>query len=196
LLLKWNLMTELENYIHHHLSISPNDCGKVAGLFRTETIEKGGYFLQYGKQCNKLSFIQDGILRVYLNVNDKEVTQWIGTAGYFMTDAHAFLFRYPSRFNIQALTDTRLFTIDYEQYLTLGKLVPKWNEFEKLFIGKCFVMLENRVLDLISISAEERYQKLFEQNRQLFNQVPLQYLASMLGMTPETFSRIRRKMVS
>ena len=105
-------------------------------------------------------------------------------------------FHQPSRFNIQALTDTRLFTIDYEGYLTLGKLVPKWHEFEKLFTGKCFMMLENRILDLISMTAQERYQKLFDYDRKLFNQVPMQYLASMLGMTPETFSRIRRKVVS
>jgi hypothetical protein len=97
---------------------------------------------------------------------------------------------------MQALTDMRLFTIDYEAYVMMGKLVPKWHEFEKLFMGKCFMMLESRVLDFISMTTEERYQKLFDQNRELFNQVPLQYLASMLGMTPETFSRIRRKLVS
>jgi CRP-like cAMP-binding protein len=106
------------------------------------------------------------------------------------------MFRNPSRFNIQALTDTRLFSIDHEEYLAMGKLIPKWHEFEKLFMGKCFVMLENRVFDLISLSAEERYHKLFDQNREIFNQVPVQFLASMLGMTPETFSRIRRKMIS
>jgi CRP-like cAMP-binding protein len=78
----------------------------------------------------------------------------------------------------------------------IGKVVPKWNDFEKLFVSKCFVMLENRVFDFISLTAEERYKKLFDTNRELFNQVPLQYLASMLGMTPETFSRIRRKMIS
>jgi hypothetical protein len=97
---------------------------------------------------------------------------------------------------MQALTDVQLYTIDIEQYTTLGKLVPRWNEFEKLFIGKCFVTLENRVFDLIALSAEARYQKLFEHNRELFTQVPLQYLASMLGMTPETLSRIRRKTLS
>lgn len=189
-------MTELENYIHHHFAISLNDCQKVSGLFKTETLEKGDYFLNSEKYCNKLSFIHEGILRVYVNLPDKEVTQWIGTARYFLTDLHSFLYRNPSRFNIQALTDTRLFTIDYEGYLAMGKLIPKWHEFEKLLMGKCFVMLENRVFDLISMTAEERYQKLFEQNRELFNQVPLQYLASMLGMTPEMFSRIRRKMIS
>jgi CRP-like cAMP-binding protein len=189
-------MTELESYIHHHFSITLDDCQKVSGLFKVETIDKGSYFLRAGKYCNKLSFIQEGILRVYVNLPDKEVTQWIGTAGYFMTDLHAFMYRNPSRFNIQALTDTRLFSIDYEEYLAMGKLVPKWHEVEKLFMGKCFVMLENRVFDLISMSAEERYQKLFDQNAELFNQVPLQYLASMLGMTPETFSRIRKRMIS
>ena len=54
--------------------------------------------------------------------------------------------------------------------------------------------MESRVFDLISLSAEERYKRLFDQNRELLNQVPLQYIASMLGMTPETFSRIRKKL--
>jgi CRP-like cAMP-binding protein len=189
-------MTDLENYIHHHFAISPDDCQKVSGLFTTERINKGDYFLRSGKYCNKLSFIHEGILRVYVNLPQKEVTQWIGTAGYFLTDLHSFMYRTPSRFNIQSLTDIHLFTIDYEDYLVMGKLIPKWHEFEKLLMSKCFVMLENRVFDLIAMSAKERYQKLFDQNPELFNQVPLQYLASMLGMTPETFSRIRRKMVS
>jgi CRP-like cAMP-binding protein len=189
-------MNELESYIHHHFGISPADCQRVSGLFKTETLERGDYFLRSGKFCDKLSFIESGILRVYVNLPERDVTQWIGTAGFFVTDVQGFMFRNPSRFNMQALTEMRLFSITYEGYLTMGKLVPKWHEFEKMFMGKCFVMLENRIFDFISMTAEERYQQLFDQNRELFNQVPLQYLASMLGMTPETFSRIRRKLVS
>lgn len=189
-------MTELESYIHHHFSIALDDCQKVSGLFKAETITKGSYWLRSGKHCNKLSFIQEGILRVYVDLPDKEITQWIGTPGYFLTDLNAFMYRSPSRFNIQALTDTHLFSIDYDSYLAMGKLIPKWHEFEKMFMAKCFVMLETRVFDLISMSSEARYRKLFDQNPALFNQVPLQFLASMLGMTPETFSRIRKKMVS
>ena len=189
-------MSELENYIQHYFSISPDDCKKVAGLFKTETLEKGAYWLKAGKYCDKMSFIQQGILRMYVSQPDREVTQWIGSAGFFITDISSFVFRNISKFHIQALTETRLYTIDHAEYLTLGKLVPKWNEFERLFIGKYFVIMESRVFDLISKPAEERYQQLFDQNRELFNQVPLQYLASMLGMTPETFSRIRKKMVS
>ena len=189
-------MNELETYIHHFFSISIEDCKKVSALFKMEIIEKGDYFLKTGKYCNKLSFIQEGLFRIFVSQPDKEVTQWIATPGYFITDISGFLFRNTSRWNIQALTDARIFSIDHEEYVNMGKMISKWNELEKLFIGKCFVMLENRVFNLISLSAEERYEMLFDQNRELFNQVPLQYLASMLGMTPETFSRIRKKMIS
>ncbi|HEY5823130.1 MAG TPA: cyclic nucleotide-binding protein, partial [Cyclobacteriaceae bacterium] len=67
---------------------------------------------------------------------------------------------------------------------------------EKLFMVRCFSIMEDRIFGHLSMSAEERYQFFFNQNKELFNQVPLQYLASMLGMTPETFSRIRKKQLS
>jgi CRP-like cAMP-binding protein len=64
---------------------------------------------------------------------------------------------------------------------------------EKLFIAKCFAILEDRIFSHLSMTAEERYHFFFGNNKVLFNQVPLQYIASMLGMTPETFSRIRKR---
>ncbi|WP_316840235.1 Crp/Fnr family transcriptional regulator [Pedobacter gandavensis] len=189
-------MTELENYLHHYFSIGLHDGKKLAGLFQEEKLAKGDFFLKSQQQSNRLSFIQHGLLRLFVTLPDKEVTQWIANSGTFVTDLSGFLFRNPSRWNIQALSEVTLYTISHEQYLNIGQLIPKWNEFEKLFIGKCFVSLENRMFNQISLSAEERYQILFEEQRELFHQVPLQYLASMLGMTPETLSRIRNKKTS
>lgn len=186
-------MTDFENYLHQHFSISPDDCHIIAGSFKTETLKKGDYLLRSGAVSDRLCFIKEGMLRIYVKQPDREVTQWISTSGDFVTDFNAFFYQNPSFRDIQALTDTTLLTIDYQAYLELGKSVPAWKEFEILFIGKCFVFLESRVFDLISLSAEERYKSLFEHKRELFNLVPLQYLASMLGMTPETFSRIRNK---
>jgi len=103
------------------------------------------------------------------------------------------IFKTTARWNIQALTDCKLYTIKQEAYERIRDHVANWDELEKLFIAKCFLTLEDRVFSQISMSAEERYQMLFEQNPGLFNEVPLQYIASMLGMSAETFSRIRAK---
>jgi CRP-like cAMP-binding protein len=130
-----------------------------------------------------------------VNINDKEVTKWISTKGYFVVDLSSFIFRLPARWNIQALTDCEIYVIDYKDYQKIGQFVPRWSELEKLFIAKCFVILEDRIISHLSMSAKDRYIQLFNFNKDLFNQVPLQYLASMLGMTPETLSRMRKKVI-
>ncbi|MEJ0057663.1 MAG: Crp/Fnr family transcriptional regulator [Bacteroidota bacterium] len=107
-----------------------------------------------------------------------------------MTALHSIL---PARWNIQALVDTELHTNHRDDYNRIAEKVPKWPELEKQFIVRCFTIMENRIFAHLSMPAEERYSLFFHQNRELFNQVPLQYIASMLGMTPETFSRIRKK---
>lgn len=156
-------------------------------------LKKGEYFIKTGQYCEKLSFVQDGLIRIYADAGDKEITQWISTKGYFLTDLYSFIFKQRARWTMQALTDCKLYTIDKENYARLNEVVPNWQEMEKQFIAGCFVILEDRVFSHLSQSAEERYDQLFEHNKELFNQVPLHYLASMLGMSPETFSRIRNK---
>lgn len=189
-------MTELEQYLHSYFAFEREDLYKVAQLFRKSTLKKGDYYLQTGKICNKLSFIQSGMLRIFVSQEDKEVTQWISTKGYFVTDLASLVFRTPGRWNMQALADTELFTIEKADYDRIGELIPKWPETERLFIAHCFTIMEDRIFNLLSMTAEQRYNFFFEHNREIFNQVPLQYLASMLGMTPETISRIRRKQLS
>ena len=186
-------MSELGTYIQSYFGIRQEDLAQIAALFQSSALKKDDFFLRSGRNCDKLSFVDAGILRIYAETPEKEVTQWISTKGYFVTDLSSFIFDTPARWNIQCLTDVRLFTIDKAAYRKLGKVVPQWHELEKLFIARCFVILENRVFGHLSLSAEERYDQLFAQSPELFNQVPLHYIASMLGMTPETFSRVRKK---
>lgn len=186
----------LSNVLSNYFGISPEESERLTSSFKIETLEKGDYFLRSGRYSDRLSFMQDGLMRIFAAQGEKEVTQWIATPGYFVTDLYSFLFEQTARWNIQALTDCSLVTISKDKYRSLNQLIPRWNEYEKLFLGKCFVTLENRVFDFLSLSAEQRYYKLFESNRELLNTVPLQYLASMLGMTPETLSRIRAKKTS
>ncbi len=187
-------MTELEKNIQSYFGvIRQDDLQTISSLFHKSTIKKGGYFLKTGRSCDKLGFVKSGLLRIFLSSEDKEVTQWISTPGYFVTDLSSLLFDHPARWTIQALTDTVLFTIENEDYKKIGSMVPQWHELEKMFIAKCFTILEDRIFSHLSMTAEERYLSFFESNKELFNQVPLHYIASMLGMTPETFSRIRKK---
>jgi len=188
-------MTELEKYIHTYFGVSKDDLTKISSFFKPMTLKKGDYFLKTGRQSDRLGFVQSGIVREFAFINDKEVTKWISTKGYFVVDLSSFMFQHPSRFNIQALADCELYVINNEDYQKIGQVIPRWTELEKLFIAKCFAALEDRIITHLSMTAEERYNQLFSFNKELFNQVPLQYLASMLGMTPETLSRLRKKAV-
>ena len=183
----------LSGQINTLFGVTRNELDLIGNRFKPMRLLKNEFLLKAAQCSNHLCFIQSGLLRLYVTVETREVTQWIGTPGHFLTDLSAFLFRVPARWNIQALTDTELFCISFDEYRNLGKELPRWHEIEKGFIARCFIQLEDRVFQHLHMSAEERYRQLFASNPELFNQVSLQYLASMLGMTPETLSRLRKK---
>lgn len=189
-------MTELQQYISTYFSIEQDHLKQVAELFTETQLAKGEYFVKTEHYSDKLSFVRSGYIRVFKEYNNKEITQWISDKGFFITDLSSFMFRTRARWNIQAMTDCTLFTIQGENYKKLNQVIPNWSELEKRFIAGCFLALEDRIFNHLSLSAEERYDDLFEKNKEMFNQIPQQYLASMLGMTPETFSRIRKKKIS
>lgn len=186
-------MTTLEDYLKAYFKLRQEELREIVALFRLKELKKGDFLLHTGSYCTQLCFVQAGIFRLYALVEDKEVTQWISTQGHFVTDLSSFMFNSPARWNIQALTDTQFYSIQKADYEIIEKYIPRWNEIEKAFLSECFASIEDRIFRHLSMSAEQRFDFFFEQNRELFNQVPLQYIASMLGMTPETFSRIRKK---
>ncbi|MDT0677939.1 Crp/Fnr family transcriptional regulator [Autumnicola musiva] len=187
-------MKNLEILIKEHFGeLSNEEVSIIRSYFCEEKLQKNDFFTQPDKICDKLSFVKSGILRVYALSDGKEITQWISTENFLLTEVMGFFFDQPNRWTIQALTATELLTITKTNYLKLCKTFPKWNVIEKRLILKCFGMLEDRVFSHLSMTAEERYDLYFEQNKELFNQVPLQYIASVLGMTAETLSRIRKR---
>lgn len=189
-------MTELHHYIQNYFGVQPSNLDQITNLFQLETLEKDTFFTKEDQYCHKLSFIQSGCLRIYKYIDGKDITQWVSSKGEFVTDLSSLIFNAPSKWNIQAMTDCSVYTISRANYNIIGTLVPQWDHLEKLFLAKCFITIEERVFSFLSMTAEERYHMMFELKTDIFNQVPLHYIASMLGMTPETLSRIRRKSIS
>jgi CRP-like cAMP-binding protein len=110
-------MAQLEQYIKSYFGIIQlEELNNLSSLFQLTTLKKGDYLLKSGKRCDKLSFVQTGLLRIFAIADGKEVTQWISTEGYFSTDLASFVFESPSRWTIQALVDTEIYTITKDNY--------------------------------------------------------------------------------
>lgn len=189
-------MEELTTHINNYFGLKNDSVKKIEELFKKEYIIKGNLHTRQGQYNTSLSFVKKGFLRVCAPFDGKEITQWIAKDGEFVADLSGLMFGQPARWDIQAITDCELFTIHASDYQRINEILSEWAQLEKAFLARCFAVLEDRVFSFLSMSAEERYHKMLEERAVLFNQIPLQYIASMLGMTPETFSRIRKKMSS
>ncbi len=183
----------IEEHLGRLGGFSPDDIRAIREYFNNIPLAKGQYFARQKRYCDKLAFVESGYLRVFIEVHDREVTQWISSPGYFVTDLSSFIFQTDGRWNIQALTDCALRVITKPQHEALCETLPAWRNVYNLFVAKCFTMLEDRIFNHLHMDTEERFHHLMQTQPELFNAVPLHYLASMLGMTPETLSRLRKK---
>ena len=186
-------MSELKKHIIETFGFTKIEFENIQGFFQSKNIKKGDFFLREGKYVEQMKFVEKGILREFLYVNEKELTKWFSTSGYFAVDLSGFLFDQKSKVNYQAITDVNLLTLSKENYNKISTKITRWDKLEKMFLAKCFSVLENRVVSHLALNAEERYNQLFSLNPQIFNEAPLNQIASMLGMSAETLSRIRKK---
>jgi CRP-like cAMP-binding protein len=165
---------------------------KILSVFEPVEIIKGQFFLKSGKTCRQMAFIESGYMRIYDIVNGKEITLWIGSEGRFITSLSSFIFETNNIWNIQAVTNCKLYVINRENHFKLSKTEPKWLEFDNILLAHSFALLEGKMFSQLHTTAKQRFQSLLSEEPKLFQNVPLQYIASMLGITPESLSRLRR----
>lgn len=185
-------MNKLRDCISSQVSIDTKSMDVILSAFKPMELSKGEFFLESGKICRHMAFIESGYIRMYDIVKGKEITLWIGSEGRFITSLSSFVFETSNIWNIQAITDCKLYVIDRESHFKLNKSTPKWLEFDNLLLANSFALLEKNMFSQLHTTAKERYHNLLKEEPKLLQNVPLQHVASMLGIAPESLSRLRK----
>lgn len=171
---------------------SDEELEKAQHLFSTERIEKEKYFSKAGRISDRIAFVQSGLLRSYFTIKEKETTTFFQTPGSLATALASFLQMKPSLENIQALETSELIVISRKNLFDLYQENWKWQQVGRIFIEQYYIKMEQRLIILQSQTAQDRYEYFLKEYPELIQSVPLYYIASFLGMSPETLSRIRK----
>lgn len=185
---------KLIQFIQHVLPMSIEKAQQIGQHFELKQIKKNDYILQEGKVCKQSHFIEEGFLRAYaIDIEGDEVTTNFYGENIFANDFLSFFKRIPSNENIQALTDCTTWVIGYEDLQTCFHTIPEFREFGRMMLINSYSRLKERMLGMIKLTAEQRYLKLIETHPEIFYHAPLKNIASYLGITDTSLSRIRKE---
>lgn len=180
-------------HVAEKVSLTPAEQETVKTFFAPKKLRRRQYLLQEGDVCKYMAFVEAGLLRSY-NVDDKGVEHMLHFApeGWWVSDTYSFLSGEPSQFNIDALEDAELLLLTLPHFEDMMLQVPKMERYFRILFQKNIISKERRLLHSITYTAEEKYRRLTEENPELVQRIPQNLVASYLGITPETLSRIRK----
>lgn len=188
-------MNSLQRYFLN-AGIDQNEIEKVVSPFKPKNFEKGDYFVKEGRVSLQLGFIESGLFQYYtLTEKSEERTTYIALEGTLVASLLTYLQETPSRENIRAISKSVLWIVSKNDVQRLIEDLPSFRDFYRRIIEWQICCIDKSRFDLIALSAEQRYQKLMEEEPQLLQKVPLQYIASMIGVSPRHLSRLRGKVV-
>lgn len=183
----------LQSYIQGIVDFTDEELELIMAHFKPLSLPAGEYFVDEGIVCKNIGFITKGYVRTFYEIQDVEVTTMVLSKHNIVTAHTSFTLQRPSMSYIQAITDCELLVLTHDSMQELYEKFPKWERLGRLITEQVYGYMESRVVDYLSLSPEDRYRKMLETDAKLLKNVPLRYIASMLGITPETLSRIRNK---
>jgi CRP-like cAMP-binding protein len=163
----------------------------LSKIIQKKILRKNEYLLQAEECCEHLYFVEQGALRGFYFNENKEITNWFALEGDFATSFYSFISKTKSYEIIQALEDTTVSCIKNEDLLQIYSEFKETERLGRIILEKYYCRLEERLINIQFKSARERYAQLMENRPQIILRVPLGHLASYLGITQETLSRIR-----
>ncbi len=185
---------KLSHFFQSSNYFSAQQVQEIVQLFEEKEVGKNDLLLREGQVANDYFFLEEGFMRAFVyDLDGKDVTTGFCAPGTVVVEVSSFFNRIPSRENIQALADCKGRFITYEQLNYLFHAYPEFREFGRSILVRILTMLKNRTLSMITETAEQRYEYLLKSNPDIFQNVPLKHIASFLGITDTSLSRIRKE---
>jgi CRP-like cAMP-binding protein len=185
----------LKKHINNRVPLTDEEFKICIKFFNSKKLKKHQFLLNEGEICRYIGFVNSGCLRQYSidNQGAEHIIQF-AIEDWWVSDLHSFLSGLPATYNIDALQDSEVLLLDKSARDELLDACPKMERFFRLLIESNHVATNQRISDSLSASAEERYLKFIKTYPQLFEQVTQNQIASYLGITPQSLSRIRKEL--
>ena len=187
----------IRDYIEEIAQISDADWVNFSQRLQKRELNKKTVFLKLGETENYISFIQEGIVRFYIpkEFKEQEVTFGFCFKNQFVSAYDSFLTQQPTLYELQTLADTTLYSISYQDLQEVYQTTDFGNLIGRLTAERLFYIKSKREQSLLNETPEQRYLKLFKERPELIHKIPLKYVSSYIGVTPQALSRIRKRIM-
>ncbi len=188
-------MKQIKEYLDQIATISKFDWDFFNSKLQRRVFQKKTIFLKLNEIENHISFIESGVVRLFIPNEDpdKETTFGFSFENQFISAYDSFLTQKPSAYQLQSLTETTIVSITYADLQEVYKTTQIGNLIGRLTAERLFLIKSKREQNLLNLSAEERYLRLFKERPELLQVIPLKYISSYIGVTPQALSRIRKR---
>ena len=186
--------TNLEKFISKYVNLSDVELENITNKFKSRIVKKNNYLLRQGDTCKDLILVQKGCLRLYYLKEDIEVSVWFAFQQSSAVEIYSFISENPSNYFLQAIEDSEVLYLSKTQLNELYQHQPKMQEMMRNFWEDVILNLISRFTALQKDSAEKRYIDLLDKPDYL-KTIPQKYLASFIGVTPTSLSRIRKQII-
>lgn len=184
-------MKDLASAIQGIATLSEEGNKKLVSIFKQMIVQKDHHLLRENTVSDYLFYVQKGILRIYYFKNGKEVTEWIAMDGTFCFSIVSFFKRVPSKLIIHAIEPAEVFLLHHDDLMRLCDADHEIEKWLRKAVTGSLILSQYRMESIQFETAQQRYDKLLDKTPELIQRVPLAYIASFLGITQETLSRIR-----
>jgi len=187
---------QIKAYLDQIATISQSDWDFFTSKLQRRVIPKKAVFLKLNAIENHISFIESGVVRLFIPKEnpEKEITFGFSFKDQFISAYDSFLTQKPSAYQLQALTETTILSITYADLQEVYNTTQIGNLIGRLTAERLFLLKSKREQNLLNLTAEERYMKLFKERPDLIKVIPLKYISSYIGVTAQALSRIRKRL--